>query len=227
MKHSAPSDSTITEDEFLNFDMFYDRQADPDGGEITCLIQKGKVVGLDNGGTPIVPDTMIGFWFWCIPFWTGVTWDESYRWVNKTIITKITTGSDATYPNMIKIFGGVDHGLGDDSLTRWTIYNKTKEEFAEVITCVGEVNNLRLVHTLYNSNWDVDDVLIISKYWLDIDYQTGLHNTVTRDDIVFHNILNDLRIGFGGRSNRPGIAIGYRHTFLQLEGVDFPAIHPP
>lgn len=225
LKYSAPSDSTITDDEFLNFENFYDRAAKSDGQEIICLIQKGTLNALDNSGTPIVADTLNGFWFWAVPHWELNHWQDSYGWVNKTIITKITVGSDATYKSMIKVFGNSNHLLGDGSLDKWIIYNKTKEEYAQIITTYADGNNLRLNHTLYNSSWDVDDVVIISKYWIDLDAQAELYANVGRDDISFHHVLDDLRIGFGGKQNRPGIAIGYRQTFGQLVNIDFPHLH--
>ena len=130
-KHTPPSNSTIINSSFINFGVFFDRQADPDGQEIICEIQKGTVTALSGSG---VADTMNGFWFWTRPYWTGAVWVDSWDWINKTIITKITA-IDATYLSHIEVFGNASHGLGNDSLVGWTIYNKTKEQFAKVITC--------------------------------------------------------------------------------------------
>lgn len=218
LKYSAPTEATITNSEFMNFDMFFDRQADINGQEVTCLIQKGTVNALSGSG---VTDTVNGFWFWCRPYWKLNHWEDGWQWVNKTIITKITTGRDDLYKSMIKIYGGDAHGLGDDSLRRWTIYNKTKKQFAKIITCKREdAITLRLNITLFQNDWEASDILIISKYWLDLDYQTNLYNNVKKEDIVFHNVINDLRIGFGGQESRPGLAIGFRQNYLQLAEED-------
>lgn len=226
LKYSAPKEPTIINDSFLNFDLFYDKQVDT-GQEITCLIQKGTLQALDNSGSPVVSDTINGFWFWCVPHYNISRWQDSYQWVNKTIITKIVTGSDSTYPNMIKIFGNLSsHGLKDGSLDRWVIYNKTKNEKAQIISCKADGSNLRIVHTLYNSAWDSNDVIIASKYWVPLDEQLNLYNYVNAEDISFHTVNNDIRIGFGGKSKRNGIAIGYRNTFNQIDSFDFENIHP-
>src|SRR5690606_27671703 len=55
--------------------------------------------------------------------------------------------------------------------------------------------------------------------------QNGLFN-VEWKEIQFHRILNDLRIGFGGYVNRPGLAVGYRKRFFQLDHFDFENVHP-
>ena len=43
LKYNNPTASYIENVEFMNFDMFYDRQIDVAGKEVTCLIQKGKI----------------------------------------------------------------------------------------------------------------------------------------------------------------------------------------
>jgi hypothetical protein len=216
LKYPAPTESTIIEFEFMNFDMFFDRQASDVEEEITCEIQKGKVVALADSGLPDT-DTLIGYWFWCRPHWDLNHWEDGWEWVNKTIITKITTGRDDIFKSMIKIYGGDAHGLGDDSLRKYTIWNKTKNQFAKIITCKAEdATTLRLNITLFDNEWETNDVVVISKYWIDLDHQTTLHNTVNKEDIVFHNILNDIRIGFGGKPLRLGIAIGQRQTSYQI-----------
>ena len=223
LKYPHPSHSTLTDTTFMNFDMFYDRQADPDGTEITCLIQKATVKALaDDNGDPIVADTLNGFFFWCRPYWDLNHWNDHWQWINNTIITKITAAPDDTYSTMIKVFGNSDHGLGDNSLVRWTIYNKTQNQFAKVMTCRADGSNLRLNISVFDNSWQLDDVLIISKYWLNLDYHQSLYNLVNREDITFHNVLNDMRIGFGGYEGRPGIAIGYRQKYFLAGDISFP-----
>ena len=220
LKYAHPTDSTIDSPYFLNFAPFFDRQADPEGQEIICLVQKGIVEPLEGSG--LLSDTMPGLQYWVRPYWDGSSWvDDDWQWVNKTIITKITE-VDATYLSHFKIFGdAILNGLENDALVGWTIYNKTKDQFAKVITNKFNGSDLWINTTLYNNAWEVDDILIISRMWIDIDAQTELYNNVTREDIVFHRILNDLRIGFGGKANRPGIAIGYRKKYFQISEVDF------
>ncbi len=225
-KYTPPSDSTLTSTSFINFAPFYDRQADPNGKEIICLIQKGVVNALKNElNQPIVENTLQGFQFWVRPYWNGSQWVNNWQWINKTIITKIVD-LDVNFKSHIKIFGNTSHGLTNDSLIGWTIYNLTKNEFAKIITCKLENPNLWINISLYNNNWEIDDVLICSRCWIDINAQLEFFNNVEKEDIVFHTINNDLRIGFGGKENRPGLALGYRKFYYQIAGITFPEIHP-
>lgn len=221
LKYALPSDSSIYYDPadttkgFLNFHTFTDKQADPAGKEITCLIQKGTIQPITGSG---VADTQNMLCVWVSHSWSGTAWVEGWQWLNKTIITKITTGSDSTYTNMIKVYGTA--GLSDDALVGWTIHNKTKGEYAKIITSKIDGSNTRICHTFNDSTWDVDDVIIIIKNFVNLTQMAELYN-VTWDEIQFHTILNDLRIGFGGQANRPGIMIGYRKKYLMLEKLDF------
>jgi len=225
-KYTPPTNSTITSSTFLSFAPFFDRQADPEGREIICEIQRGVVTALkDELDQPIVANTIQGFWFWVRPYWDGSQWINSWQWVNRTIITKITS-IDATYPSHIKIFGNLTHGLTDDSLIGWTIYNFTRNQFAKVITCKAEGTGLWLNITLYDNQWVVNDVIFCSRHWIDVDVQIEFFNNVEKEDIVFHRINHDLRIGFGGKANRPGLMIGYRKDYYQIREIDFPNIHP-
>lgn len=212
-------DPVILDMGFVNFDLFFDRQAVTDGKEITCLIQKAKVHGLTD-----IEETQDMLCFWVRPYWDGLAWVDEWQWLNKTIITKIVTGSDATYPNMIIVAGNASNGLTDNSLNRFTIYNKTKNEYANVITSKISGGNVRICHTLYNNQWATNDVVIISNYWLGVDYTDELFS-VDWKEITFHKILNDLRIGFGGEVNRPGLMVGYRKKYSQIRKIDFPSIH--
>lgn len=221
-KYTAPSNTTITNSEVLNFGVFFDRQADPNGQEIICEVQRGIVEAIRDTDTnePIVPNTMQGFWFWVRPYWDGVQWLNNWQWVNQTIITKITA-EDAAYPSKIKVFGNLAHGINDDTLIGWTIYNVTKNQYARIITCKLETPHVWLNITLYDNEWEIDDVVIISRCWIDVDEQLELYNNVAKEDIVFHRINNDLRIGFGGEENRPGLMLGYRKNYLLLNEIDF------
>jgi|GEM_PF-1696203 hypothetical protein len=212
-------DPVLTNLGVINFDFFFDRQADANGKEIICLIQKAILQGFSDA-----EDIQNMLCFWVRPYWDGEGWVDEWQWLNKTIITKIATGSDATYPNMIIVGGNGLNGIVDDSLNRFTIYNQTKDEYAKVITSKVSGGYTRICHTMYNSSWDVDDVVIIGNNWLGTNYLNELYN-VDWKDISFHKILNDLRIGFGGYEDRPGLTVGYRKNYFQLRSFDFPTKH--
>lgn len=226
LKYDKPTDDTITNDDYINFDMFFDRAADPLGSEVTCQIQKGTLEALDNSGSPIVADTQDMICLWVRPYWDGTQWvGTAWQWLNHTFITKVTTASDGTYQNMIVMFGATDQSIAEDSLIGYTIYNKTKGEYAKIITNkVVDATHTRINHTLFDSTWEEDDVLIISRHWIDVDYHAELY-TAAWYDAQFHRIINDLRIGFGGYENRPGLAVGFRDTYLMIKDVNFSELH--
>ncbi|MGD1007438.1 MAG: hypothetical protein ABR980_09440 [Ignavibacteriaceae bacterium] len=225
LKYSAPSDSTIANSSFLNFEMFMDKQAVPAGQEITCLIQKGIIQGINNSGNPIVPDTQNALCFWIRPYWNGTIWVDNWQWLNRIIITNVTTGaSPESYPNEIEVFGNATQGLGDNALIGWTIYNKTKNQYAKVITSKADGANTRICHTLYNSQWSTNDVIILMQNYYDLTCLAEIYNCAA-SDIVFHKVNDDLRIGFGGQANRTGIAIGYRQGYYLINDLGFSTIH--
>lgn len=224
-KYMPPADDTITSSEYLNFGVFFDRQADPNGKEIICLIQKGIVNALkDEHGEVVTPETMQGFWFWSRPYWDGVQWLNNWQWVNRTIITKITETDDG-YSTHFKIFGSAQHQIFDDTLIGWTVYNLTQGQLSKIITNKIESTSTWINIALVNSDWDTGDVLIISRCWLDIEAHLEFYNNVKKEDIVFHRINNDLRIGFGGKENRPGLMFGYRKSFRLIDKIDFTNPH--
>lgn len=224
-KHIPPSHPTISNPTGINFGVFFDRQADEDGTEVICQIQKGILTALTENDAPVVPNTLEGFWFWVTPYWDGVQWLQNWNWVNRTIITKIIL-TDATYSEHYKIFGSGNHGLNDDSLIGWTIYNLTKGDYARVLTSKIESNGTWVNISKQGTSWEVNDVIICSRCWIDINAQLEFYNNVEQEDIVFHRINNDLRIGFGGKENRPGLMIGYRKQYRLLNEIDFTTPHP-
>lgn len=218
LKYDVPEDSRIGNSSVINFDMFYDRQTNLDGEEITVLLQKGTVSSFDLLAIGEKIDMLC---FWARPYWNGTMWVDEWQWLNETIITKIKS-VDSTYHNVIEI---LNNGIEEDALIGYTIYNKTKSSFARIITNKSvDSTTMRINHTLFSS-WEIDDVIIISRAWIDLDSLNALYN-IAYNDVVFHRINNDLRIGFGGYENRPGLMIGYRKSSLFISSIDFSATHP-
>jgi len=224
LKYSAPSDPTISNSSFLNFEMFMDKQAVPAGQEITCLIQKGTITALTGSG---LSNTQNALCFWIRPYWNGSAWIDAWQWLNRIIITNVTTG--ALYhntQNMLEVYGNAAQGLGTGALVGWTAYNVTQNQFAKVITSVADGSNTRICHTLYNSLWNLGDVIMLMQSYYDLNSLAEIYNCAA-DEIVFHKVNDDLRIGFGGKANsstgavRTGIAIGYRNTSLLLNNFNF------
>jgi hypothetical protein len=221
IKYTPPSDSLIINSSFLNFEMFTDKQAVPTGQEITCLIQKGTIQAINNNGTPIVANQQNALCFWIRPYWNGVAWIDSWQWLNRILITNLTYTQSAGAKNIIKVFGDDVQGLGTNNLIGWTIYNLTKNQYAKVITSVKESTNVtRICHSLFNNAWTIGDVVFLMKNYYDLTSLSELYN-VNANEIVFHKVLNDLRIGFGGQANRTGISIGYRNKYFLISGVEY------
>lgn len=213
---------------YLNFDFFFDKQTIQSGKEIICYLQSAIHSAIkDTGGDPIILDTQQTLNLWIYPYWNGSDWTNSWKKLSQLHITKITTGSDATYSNMIEIYSGTatTPAIAADSLISWIIYNKTKDEYAKIITNKAvDTEHTRINHTLFNCAWEADDVVIISKFLLDKDFLSETAN-ITWDQIQTHTLNNDLRIGFGGMENRPGLAVGYRKNNLLIEKIDFADVH--
>jgi hypothetical protein len=226
IKYTPPSDSLIINSSFLNFEMFTDKQAVPTGQEITCLIQKGTIQAINNNGTPIVANQQNALCFWIRPYWNGVAWIDSWQWLNRILITNLTYTQSAGAQNIIKVFGDDVQGLGTNNLVGWTIYNLTKNQYAKVITSVKESTNVtRICHSLFNNAWTIGDVVFLMKNYYDLTSLSELYN-VNANEIVFHKVLNDLRIGFGGQANRTGISIGYRNKYFLLNNLNFSVLAP-
>lgn len=228
LKYVAPEHSTIINQGILGFKNFYDKQAVSTGKEVSCLIHGAEIQAIDDGaGSPIVEDVVSGVCFWARPYWSASLqqWvDSDWDWLNKIIITKVTLGSNSTY-KYIRVWGNSSNGLGDDSVDGWTIINKTQNQIAQVITSKKHTTNeTRICHTLYNSDWDIDDVIIFMREYIPLDYLEGMLSADWRD-LSFHHVLHDLRIGFGGYENRLGIGVGFRDKYFKMAEFDFPYVY--
>lgn len=292
LKYTKPYDARIQSSGFISFENFYDKTADPDGQEITVLIQKGTVAtgetdGFDitdevitsdfdvsvdlvysdiesgsvvvttiGGGTTydetddytidyddgtitvlstgamadstgyeidyvsLIPDTQTQPNFWARPSWGGSTWVNSWEWLNEVVITKVKTATHGTTATMLHL----TTDKADDYFVGWTIWNKTQDIVSQIITSKFDSGGNRINHTLYNSDYLVDDVIYLFKNYINPTYLEEMNNA-TAQEIVFHNVLNDLRIGFGGKENRVGLSIGYRNKYFKIKSFDFSFVH--
>jgi len=145
---------------FMTFDKFYDRSAADDAQQVTVLIEKATINSIVAGSSEYV-DTMLIF---IRPYWNGLVWVDEWDWLNATIVTELAYGSHVTYPNMVRIkaFQRLDR-LGTDMLNGWTIYNKTKDQYAQIIRSFNDAPHVKLNTTLYNQSWDNNDTVILYK----------------------------------------------------------------
>ena len=177
-----------------------------DNKEITLLAQKARVTS-ESG------ENLNTLAFWIRPYWNGSTWIDDWKWLNEIQIAKLTAASDLTYNNMVFI-------QGNYNCNNWVILNKTKNQTAKVISSVVDGLNTRINTTLFNSSWEINDEIILMKTYLPYDFLIELGN-VSKKDIVIHNVLDELRIGFGGKPNRYGLSVGYRKNYLNFRDFTF------
>jgi hypothetical protein len=199
---------------FLTFHNFYDTQADPKGKECTLLLQKIRINSSITGDDTEYKQVAIHL----IPYWNGTRWVNDWQWLNAIRITKITTGSDATYQNMVYVSG--DHS----DTTQWILYNKTKDVYSQIITATLDSGNTRIIHTLYTSDYDVDDVIVLIKNYVPLTQMQENYNTLWRN-IDFHKVNNDIIVGFEGKENRLGIKIGFRNKYFQATEFNYSNVH--
>ena len=152
-------------------------------------------------------------------------WIDEWHWLNEMVLTKITDiplnpGGGGPYQTSMELY----YGPGSDNEFRGcTIYNYTKDEF-DVILAQTEVGPDTFLTANTGNSWDVDDIVIITRNYIPLDYLQNMYNTVSKADIVSHRIFNDLRIGFGGNEKRLGVTVGYRSKVMDLAG--YPPSNP-
>lgn len=204
---SAPTDATITGASDLGYALMYSTLWG--GGvkkEINILVQKGTINRVSGSGASVT--TRNGIIIWNYPAYIGGVWYNQWNWLNKMIITKITN-VDSGY--IINVYGGLSQFD-----TPPVIYNVTKNEYATILQLVGAApEDLYLSVT----GWTTGDTVIIMSNHFPLANDLSNYSAVTAE-VNFHNIINDLRIGFGGYSGRLGMGIGYRKKYFDIGSVE-------
>lgn len=221
LKYNPPEHPLIINSKFLNFETFVDRQINNEGVEITCLIQKGEMKSL---GMPESTERLKGFWFWIRPYWNGTAFIDEWQLLNEVIITKVA-GVDNNYLNRYKLYGSPYlHNITNNKFVGWIL--ESRKGNSQVITHKNIGAEIYVNLTNDDLYLEVDDVVYLHRCYLPRRINEELYNNVKREDIVFHRINHDLRIGFGGRENRDGLMIGYRKNYLATEIKDGKYNHP-
>jgi len=111
----------------------------------------------------------------------------------------------------------------------WTIINvsKSPDEVAQVIETYDAGSGQLGVRVTNNSHsWTnpanpfLPDVIVLMRNYIPWTALQAMHSCVA-NDITFHKVLNDLRIGFGGQANRIALSVGYRKSYLPISVIDF------
>lgn len=170
--------------------------------EVIFYFQRGTVGGY--------PHIAIGMY----PFYNKATglWLNGWRWLNRTVITTINTAQGNFYgftvpapsilPNYYKV-----------------VYNITKQQWAPIYAENGGYFWLLAI------GWAVNDTIIVMDNYMPLGslappfpYFTA-QSLIETKDLVFHRVLNDLRIGWGSIVNRLGVGVGHRKKYFQIDST--------
>jgi hypothetical protein len=204
LKYPAPSHSRLSNLTILSFENFFTQDT-----EITVAV--GKATLNAETGTPQPSDINVLVLF-TRPYWNGSMWVDDWQWLNEMFLT--IQSENATN----QIIVSIDAPSGN--YTGWAIHNVTKNETVKIIKRVSEFFEL----TKY-TDWEEEDIILAMKNYIPYTELLEMYN-VTVGDIVFHKVLDELRIGFGGYENRMGLSVCFRQTYLQLSGFDFGSYTP-
>jgi hypothetical protein len=206
LKYEAPYifNGILSGVETLSFANFY--VPDVGGGrEVTLLIQKGFINPLPNcAGIGFNSILML-----IRPYWDGAQWVDNWQWLNETYITQIYA-LDATYADTISLKMGDFGRMNANALQRFTIINQTRGTVSHIISSDATVfTNVTMPRE--SSDWQAGDEIILMRNYVPLSFLQSMGASVTAKDVVFHKLLNDLRVGFGGQQGRLGLSVGYRN----------------
>jgi hypothetical protein len=217
LKYAPPDDSRdkIASAFSLAFENFY--VPDVGGGqEVTCLVQRGTING-ETGVLYSAPASINAILIWIRKWWDGSTWQDSWQWLNQTVLTKVS----AVDGYKIKLDMADTSVITSNLFQGWTIYNVTKGYAAKVIkTYDYGSTTVGVKITRERHDWAATDTVILMKNYIPYEYLTGNYSA-TFNEVCFHKVLNDLRIGFGGQSGRLSFSIGYRKRYWKLNDYSF------
>jgi len=192
--------------------------------ECTVLVGKGVLDRVSGSGASLA-SIKIGIFF-IRPYYDGSSWVDAWLWLNECYLTTINNqGTSDPNFNLFELHG--DFGQVDPFFAKFSIYNITGDTYSEIynsqyigdpITDIRIMASTALDRTTFVNN---DTVLVMRNFipyadLLEYGRTTGT-NPITADSISFHKILTDLRIGFGGETDRLGLMIGYRKKEFQMD----------
>jgi hypothetical protein len=215
-KYAAPEDSRgkLSSVTTLAFENFYIPNAG-DGDEVTCLVQKGAVAG-ETGVTLNLPPSRTIPIIWIRKWWNG-SWQDSWQWLNRIVITRVR----AVDGYKIQLDMADTSVISSNLFSGWTVYNLTKGYSAKVIkTYDYGSNTVGIKITRNRHDWENNDIVYLMKNYIPLTYFLGNYSADFKD-ICFHQVNNELRIGFGGYENRLALSISYVKRKWKLSGFDF------
>lgn len=105
----------------------------------------------------------------------------------------------------------------------WTVDNQSRNHDTAKVIKTYDVGSGQVGIEISKAthDWAAGDTILITKNYVPFTYIAGMGSGITGADVVYHKVLNDLRIGFGGQANRLGLSIGYRKKYYSIKGADF------
>lgn len=222
LRYPKPNDvfQRPSEEDFISFDNFYEKTA-LDQAEVTILVSKAVISAPLISGSRASSYQYNSINIYARPYWTGSFWKDDWLWLNEPFISKVTVAPDVVYGNKIRIAGYIDNML------QWSLINITKDKSTPyaVIRSATNGSNTDLWLSVYNPNFEVDDVVVLMRNYIPIKYLLQNYN-VLREEIHFHRIFSRIRIGFGAKEGRIALGIEYVHNTLRLADYNFTATDP-
>lgn len=178
--------------------------------EVTILIGKGILTDLAGVG-----NINIGLFF-ITPWYDGSSWiTTSWQWLNECYLTNIDNLSNNTF----RINGAFPNTA--DYFKDWMIYNVTKDDYHQIydsayVDATETTVSLACATASIAHNFENTDRVLVMRNFIPYADLQEYYNVLAKE-ISFHNVLSDLRIGFGGRANRLGLMIGYKNKSFQME----------
>ena len=197
----------LTNPTFWDFESLYTPETDTEH-----FIVVGKATTISRAATmgPLLPYNIV-----IILDRTAAGWD----WLNESIHTAISNiDPDAVGDWEIEL----DFADAAADYNGWTVVNisNSPETFAKVIvTGIAGSGNVKLELSAEAHGWSQYDEVMLMKNYIPFSELVQM-SSLSRADVEFHRVLNDLRIGFGGQSNRMGLMVGYRKFQLQVSNCD-------
>ena len=174
--------------------------------DVTFYFQRGMV-----GGYPHIAVGMYPWWSGFIGGMGSPSWTEDWFWLNRILLGSISAVNVGGNAYTITVSGITPVIYKGD-----IIFDPTSNLFGTVLDAVG--SDLK---TSRNDWVNGHSIIVMHNY---LPYGTAgayfsAQSTITTQDLAFHRVLSDLRVGFGSVENRLGIGVGYRKKYWQIDTI--------
>jgi len=155
---------------------------------------------------------------WIRPYFNGTAWVDSWQWLNELYLVKLyNTDTSNNYAKTLNMY--------DITLVNyfngWCVYNITRSETAIIVKSYDAGTKIGIKLSDNSNRWTIGDDLLLMRHFLPYTEMVAMGTNVSGNDVVFHKILNEIRIAFGGKTNYHAIAVGFRKRFFRLKEFEF------